>query len=109
MMGFRQQAAQGGAGDLFPRPDHWPDNQGLHEDRRRDGGAAGGGHWPDNGTARRDSQPAAGTATRRRREVTSMPEPTLHPSQRDPAEVAPADSYRPDDPVWVYRHGVWRP
>lgn len=29
------------------------------------------------------------------------------PPQRDPAEVAPADSYRPSDPVWVYRNG-WR-
>jgi hypothetical protein len=33
--------------------------------------------------------------------------PTIAPPQRDPAEVAPADSYHPSDPVWVYRDG-WR-
>jgi len=37
-----------------------------------------------------------------------MPTPTVHPEQRNPAEVAPTDSYRPTDPVWVYRGGVWR-
>jgi hypothetical protein len=34
--------------------------------------------------------------------------PTLAPPQRDPADVASADSYHPADPVWVYRDG-WRP
>jgi hypothetical protein len=33
--------------------------------------------------------------------------PTVAPPQRDPADVAPADSYHPSDPVWVYRDG-WR-
>ncbi|MEU4557555.1 hypothetical protein AB0F72_04155 [Actinoplanes sp. NPDC023936] len=33
--------------------------------------------------------------------------PTVAPPQRDPADVAPAESYRPADPVWVYRDG-WR-
>ena len=33
--------------------------------------------------------------------------PTVTPPQRDPADVAPAESYRPADPVWVYRDG-WR-
>ncbi|MFC7530303.1 hypothetical protein [Actinoplanes sp. GCM10030250] len=33
--------------------------------------------------------------------------PTVTPPQRDPADVAPAESYRPADPVWVYRNG-WR-
>lgn len=33
--------------------------------------------------------------------------PTVTPPHRDPAEVAPAESYRPADPVWVYRDG-WR-
>ncbi|WP_229067604.1 hypothetical protein [Actinoplanes sp. DH11] len=33
--------------------------------------------------------------------------PNLTPPQRDPADVAPAESYRPADPVWVYRDG-WR-
>jgi len=33
--------------------------------------------------------------------------PTIAPPQRDPADVAPADSYHPADPVWVYRDG-WR-
>lgn len=37
-----------------------------------------------------------------------MPTPTIDPDQRDPAEVAPTDSYRPSDPVWVYRGGIWR-
>lgn len=34
-----------------------------------------------------------------------MSAPNVPPPQRDPAEVAPADSYRPADPVWVYRDG----
>lgn len=34
--------------------------------------------------------------------------PTIAPPQRDPADVASADSYHPADPVWVYRDG-WRP
>jgi hypothetical protein len=34
--------------------------------------------------------------------------PTIAPpQQRDPADVAPADSYHPADRVWVYRDG-WR-
>lgn len=33
--------------------------------------------------------------------------PTTAPPQRDPADVAPADSYHPADRVWVYRDG-WR-
>lgn len=33
--------------------------------------------------------------------------PTVAPPQRDPADVAPADSYHPADRVWVYRDG-WR-
>jgi hypothetical protein len=37
-----------------------------------------------------------------------MPIPTIDPDQRDPSDVAPTDSYRPTDPVWVYRDGVWR-
>jgi hypothetical protein len=37
-----------------------------------------------------------------------MTVPVLDPDQRDPAEVAPTDSYQPSDPVWVYRAGVWR-
>lgn len=37
-----------------------------------------------------------------------MPTPTIHPFQRDPAEVAPTDTYRPADRVWVYRGGGWR-
>ena len=36
-----------------------------------------------------------------------MPTPTIAPPERDPAEVAPADSYHKADPVWVYRDG-WR-
>jgi hypothetical protein len=34
-----------------------------------------------------------------------MSAPHVPPPQRNPAEVAPADSYRPADPVWVYRDG----
>jgi len=37
-----------------------------------------------------------------------MPAPTIDPNQRDPAKVAPTDTYRPADPVWVYRGGMWR-
>jgi hypothetical protein len=37
-----------------------------------------------------------------------MPAPTVDPEHRDPAEVAPTDSYQPADPVWVYRGGEWR-
>ena len=37
-----------------------------------------------------------------------MPTPTIHPFQRDPAEVAPTDTYRPSDRVWVFRGGTWR-
>ena len=37
-----------------------------------------------------------------------MAAPTIDPDQRNPAEVAPTDSYRPNDRVWVYRGGVWR-
>jgi hypothetical protein len=33
--------------------------------------------------------------------------PNIAPPQRDPADVAPADSYHPSDRVWVYRDG-WR-
>jgi hypothetical protein len=33
--------------------------------------------------------------------------PTVAPPHRDPDDVAPAESYRPADPVWVYRNG-WR-
>jgi hypothetical protein len=38
-----------------------------------------------------------------------MPAPTVHPDQRDPAFVAPTDTYLPRDRVWVFRHGCWRP
>ena len=34
-----------------------------------------------------------------------MPTPTIDPDHRDPAEVAPTDSYHPADPVWVFRGG----
>jgi hypothetical protein len=37
-----------------------------------------------------------------------MPVPTIDPELRDPAEVAPTDSYRRYDPVWVFRGGGWR-
>jgi hypothetical protein len=37
-----------------------------------------------------------------------MPAPTIDPNKRDPKAVAPTDSYRPADRVWVYRGGTWR-
>lgn len=37
-----------------------------------------------------------------------MPAPTIDPHQRHPDEVVPTDTYRPNDPVWVYRDGTWR-
>lgn len=36
-----------------------------------------------------------------------MPAPTFTPGDRDPRGVAPSDSYRPSDPVWVYRGNTW--
>ncbi|GIJ50143.1 hypothetical protein Val02_70290 [Virgisporangium aliadipatigenens] len=36
-----------------------------------------------------------------------MAVPTIEPHLRNPAEVAPTDSYRPGVPVWVYRGGAW--
>lgn len=40
--------------------------------------------------------------------TTVMPTPTMHPHRRDPAAVAPANSYRHADPVWVYQADSWR-
>jgi hypothetical protein len=37
-----------------------------------------------------------------------MPAPDVEPEQRDPEEVAPTDSYRPEDRVWVFRGGGWQ-
>jgi hypothetical protein len=34
--------------------------------------------------------------------------PSVSPDQRDPTEVAPTDTYRPTDRVWVFRGGTWR-
>jgi hypothetical protein len=36
-----------------------------------------------------------------------MAAPDIDPNDLDPAEITPADSYRPEDPVWVYRAGAW--
>jgi hypothetical protein len=38
-----------------------------------------------------------------------MPAPTIRPEERPPAEVSPTDAYQPDDRVWIYRDGTWRP
>lgn len=37
-----------------------------------------------------------------------MAVPELAPDRRDPAQIAAPESYRPADPVWVYRGGAWR-
>jgi hypothetical protein len=37
-----------------------------------------------------------------------MSTPTIDPDHRDPAGVSPTNSYRADDPVWIYRGGSWR-
>jgi hypothetical protein len=37
-----------------------------------------------------------------------MAVPVIDPDQRNPEEVAPTDTYRPADPVWVFKGGVWR-
>jgi hypothetical protein len=37
-----------------------------------------------------------------------MPAPSIDPNKRDPSDVAPTDSYHPNDPVWIFRDGVWR-
>jgi hypothetical protein len=34
--------------------------------------------------------------------------PTVDPDERDPANVAATDRYRPADRVWVFRGGAWR-
>lgn len=36
-----------------------------------------------------------------------MTAPTIDPDQRDPDDVAPTDTYRPSDPVWVHLGGAW--
>ena len=36
-----------------------------------------------------------------------MATPTIDPEDRDPEDVAPADSYHRTDRVWVYRGGDW--
>ncbi|MFC7547001.1 hypothetical protein [Plantactinospora sp. GCM10030261] len=33
--------------------------------------------------------------------------PTVEPGQRDPGKLAPTDSYRPSDRVWVHRGSAW--
>ena len=43
------------------------------------------------------------------RSAESVHAPTCDPDRREPREVAPASSYHPADPVWVYRYGAWRP
>jgi hypothetical protein len=40
--------------------------------------------------------------------VTGVP-PVHDPGRRDPSHIPPADSYRRDDAVWVYRNGSWHP
>ncbi|TMM34972.1 MAG: hypothetical protein E6F99_20930 [Actinobacteria bacterium] len=37
-----------------------------------------------------------------------MSAPVIHPAQRNLVDIAPTESYRPADPVWVYRAGAWR-
>jgi hypothetical protein len=37
-----------------------------------------------------------------------MPAPNIDPHERDQSTIAPTDTYRPADPVWVYRTGTWR-
>jgi hypothetical protein len=37
-----------------------------------------------------------------------VPTPTIDPEERDPADVAPTETYAHDGRVWVYRDGVWR-
>ncbi|HEY6594701.1 MAG TPA: hypothetical protein VI011_11430 [Asanoa sp.] len=37
-----------------------------------------------------------------------MSTPTIDPEDREPATIAPTDSYQTAAPVWVYRAGTWR-
>lgn len=37
-----------------------------------------------------------------------MSAPVIHPAQRNLVDIAPTDSYRPADRVWVYRGSAWR-
>lgn len=36
-----------------------------------------------------------------------MSAPAFEPDQRDPAQVAAAETYQRRDRVWVHRHGEW--
>jgi hypothetical protein len=36
-----------------------------------------------------------------------MPAPTIGPGERDPATVAPTDSYQRTDPVWAFCGNTW--
>ncbi len=35
--------------------------------------------------------------------------PDITPQARHPAGVVATENYLPDDPVWVYHEGAWRP
>ena len=37
-----------------------------------------------------------------------MPAPTVDPEMRSVAQIAPTDTYRPRDRVWVFRNAAWR-
>jgi hypothetical protein len=37
-----------------------------------------------------------------------MSTPIIDPDHRNPAEIAPTDTYRPADRVWIFRQGIWR-
>ncbi len=61
-------------------------------------------------TADQFGRPSApGGVTPQRTDGDNMQAPTGDPHQRHPADVAPASTYRPADPVWVHRDGAWRP
>jgi diguanylate cyclase (GGDEF)-like protein len=65
-------------------------------------------------TARQERRPRSvahhkpAPRTTRNQEGIEMPAPHLGPDQRNPADVAPTDSYQPADHVWVHRGGSWR-
>jgi diguanylate cyclase (GGDEF)-like protein len=87
-----------------PQPGHRPNPRSQHMreinllDQESENPAAGGERRADD-AGRQGAIPDAAQST---------PPPTLHPNQRDPAQIAPASTYRPNDRVWVYRDGAWR-
>jgi diguanylate cyclase (GGDEF)-like protein len=56
------------------------------------------------------AQPAQRIPIQPAQRIPTQPaDPIPDPGRRDPTAVAPAGTYKRNDPVWVYRQGAWRP